>query len=124
MGRYYSGDIEGKFWFGVQSSDDASFFGGTESEPNWINYYFDKDDLSDIKKGIQQCEEELGENLGKLDTFYKKHIVYNDETLSKETGIEKGTLAFLLEWYARLELGRKILTYVQENGDCSFEAEL
>lgn len=24
MGRYYSGDIEGKFWFGVQSSDDIS----------------------------------------------------------------------------------------------------
>ena len=24
MGRFYSGDIEGKFWFGVQSSDDIS----------------------------------------------------------------------------------------------------
>ena len=23
MGRYYNGDIEGKFWFGVQSSDDV-----------------------------------------------------------------------------------------------------
>ena len=22
MGRFYSGDIEGKFWFGVQDSDD------------------------------------------------------------------------------------------------------
>jgi hypothetical protein len=27
MGRYYSGDIQGKFWFAVQSSDDASAFG-------------------------------------------------------------------------------------------------
>ena len=27
MGRYYSGDISGKFWFGVQSSGDASEFG-------------------------------------------------------------------------------------------------
>ena len=27
MGRYYGGDIEGKFWFGVQSSDDADHFG-------------------------------------------------------------------------------------------------
>lgn len=25
MGRYYNGDIEGKFWFGVQSSNDADF---------------------------------------------------------------------------------------------------
>jgi hypothetical protein len=27
MGRYYSGSIAGKFWFGVQSSEDASHFG-------------------------------------------------------------------------------------------------
>ncbi len=27
MGRYYNGDIEGKFMFAVQSSDDADFFG-------------------------------------------------------------------------------------------------
>lgn len=27
MGRYYRGDIEGKFWFGTQSSDDATHFG-------------------------------------------------------------------------------------------------
>lgn len=26
MGRYYTGDIEGKFWFGVQDSDDATYF--------------------------------------------------------------------------------------------------
>jgi hypothetical protein len=27
MGRYYNGDIYGKFWFGIQSSDDASELG-------------------------------------------------------------------------------------------------
>ena len=27
MGRFYTGDIEGKFWFGTQSSDDATHFG-------------------------------------------------------------------------------------------------
>ena len=37
MGRYYNGDIEGKFWFGVQSSDDADFF-GKEGEPSHINF--------------------------------------------------------------------------------------
>lgn len=26
MGRYYSGDINGKFWFGVQNSNDADNF--------------------------------------------------------------------------------------------------
>lgn len=28
MGRYYHGDISGKFWFGIQPSDDASQLGG------------------------------------------------------------------------------------------------
>ena len=32
MGRYYHGDIEGKFWFGVQSSTDAEFFGVEEMQ--------------------------------------------------------------------------------------------
>ena len=36
MGRYYNGDIEGKFWFGVQSSDDGDFFGSKGEEPNHI----------------------------------------------------------------------------------------
>ena len=43
MGRYYSGDIEGKFMFSVQSSDDADFF-GSEGHTSYLNYHFDKDD--------------------------------------------------------------------------------
>ena len=42
MGRRYTGDIEGKFWFGLQSSTAASRFGGEETEPSYINYYFDQ----------------------------------------------------------------------------------
>ena len=30
MGRYYHGDIEGKFWFAVQSSNDADFLDARE----------------------------------------------------------------------------------------------
>jgi len=56
MGRYYSGDIEGKFWFGVQSSDDASFFGGEESEPNHLTYWFDEGHLKEIEAGLASCE--------------------------------------------------------------------
>ena len=40
MGRFYSGDIEGKFWFGLQPSDAPSIFGGTEQEPAYITYDF------------------------------------------------------------------------------------
>ena len=32
MGRFYSGDINGKFWFGIQSSDDISNILDIDSE--------------------------------------------------------------------------------------------
>jgi len=56
MGRYYDGDISGKFWFGVQSSDAADRFGvkgqidkelaedfGEECAP--LCYYFKEEHL-------------------------------------------------------------------------------
>jgi hypothetical protein len=124
MGRYYAGDIEGKFWFGVQSSDDADHFGGDRCEPNYINYNFSTDDLLDIKAGIAICLKQLGKNLQKIDSFFEEHESYNDECLSKTTGIPLGKLSNLLSVYARLELGRKILKCVEDNDYCSFEAEL
>ena len=36
MGRYYNGDIEGKFLFAVQSSNDADFFGQRGKPINFL----------------------------------------------------------------------------------------
>jgi len=128
MGRYYSGDIEGKFWFAVQPSNDASFFGGQESEPksepNYINYYFNTDNLQSIKDGIKQCKKELDDNLKKINIFFKKRKTYNDKQLSEALEVNEDKTKILLEWYARLELGKKILKCVKEKGECYFEAEL
>ena len=40
MGRYYSGDIEGKFGFAIQNSNAADRFGVTGQTPNFLEYYF------------------------------------------------------------------------------------
>ena len=125
MGRYYSGDIDGKFAFAVQASDDASFFGGQESEPNYINYYFDNEDLPDIEEGLATCKENLGEYNEKIKNFFAKNKAYSDEQLAKEeleTTLEK--TKELLTWYFRQQLGKKIYDCVKKQGDCSFEAEL
>jgi len=37
MGRFFSGDIYGKFWFGCQSSYDASNYGVEHKDV--INFY-------------------------------------------------------------------------------------
>ena len=124
MGRYYSGDINGKFWFAVQGSDDASFFGGQESEPNYIEYYFSGDDIESVVEGIKKCEQALDTMKEKLDAFFEKATAYNDAELGKIIGKTEKETTELLGWYARLELGEKILKCLEQNGECQFQAEL
>ena len=75
MGRYYSGDIEGKFWFTIQDSNDADFFGVIGEEPNYLTYYFDKSNLPDIKKGIAKCEKALGKYGKEIKKFFKANEI-------------------------------------------------
>lgn len=131
MGRYYSGDIEGKFWFAVQSSDDASFFGGSDEEREdddgnvfELEYFFQSGDLDDINHGIEECISELGDKKEKLDTFFEKAMGYNDTMVSEALEIDIKEVKPLLEWYARLGLGIKIRDCVKEKGQCTFFAEL
>jgi hypothetical protein len=124
MGRYYNGDIEGKFWFGVQSSDDADFFGQQGQEPSQLNYYFDEDDLPDVNKGIDKCISYLGEMRNKLDQYFKAKDCYNDKELAKHFKITERQVSKYLEWYARLQLGEQIRDCINKIGHCEFEAEL
>jgi len=125
MGRYYSGDIEGKFWFGVQSSNDASFFGGQESPPNFLEYFFEKDtDYQTVCTGVETCRQELGDYKAQLDTFFDENDAYNDQMLAAKLRVSEKTVGKLLEWYARLELGEKIKECLERQGECAFQAEL
>jgi len=128
MGRYYNGDIEGKFWFGVQSSDDALHFGAIEQEPAYIDYYVD--DIEQVEDGLKEARDELGQDEQRLNDYFDKHNSYNHEILIKhykETYIIDLTekeLSRKLELLARIDLGEKIHKVVKEQGSCSFSAEL
>ena len=128
MGRYYNGDIEGKFWFGVQSSDDADFF-GKEGEPSHINYYFSEEDLTSIEKGLKTCEETLGKHFKEIKKFFSdleksKEMGYNNEMIEKSLKVSDRKVKFILEWYARWILGEKIRKCIKKHKECNFEAEL
>jgi hypothetical protein len=128
MGRYYHGDIEGKFWVAVQSSGDADFF-GVEGHSNYLDYYFDEDNLDTINSGIKECEDKLGNCKKILDEFFEGISMYNDEDIKKYFKEKhkinlKGNIRNLLGWYARLGLGQKIKKCVEEKGSCQFQAEL
>ena len=81
MGRYYSGDIDGKFWFGVQSSDAADRFGVQGYQPNYLEYYFSEENLQDVDDEINRIENELGDKLQKLNEFFANKVSYSDDEL-------------------------------------------
>jgi len=118
MGRYYSGDIDGKFWFALQSSDCADRFGVTGEQPQTLEYYFSEDDLEGVEEEIKNIEDALGDKIKVIDEFFEKNNGYNDQML-KEAGITTEELSE----YADLGLGKKIRDCIKEQGYCSFTAE-
>jgi hypothetical protein len=115
MGRYYSGDIEGKFMFAVQSSTAADRFGATYSEPMYVDYYFDEEQLETIKEQLDI----LRPNYEKIRDWFDVKSSY-----TKDEQIEQGITDEDMSDYADYILGEKILNCVLENGECNFTAEL
>jgi hypothetical protein len=119
MGRYYQGDIEGKFWFGVQSSEAPSRFGGTAYEPQVIYYEFNKDEhYQEVCQEVENIETNLGNNFQKIEDFFKDKSSYTTEAL-QEAEITND----MLKEYADLLLGKKIKECLEQQESCNFEAE-
>lgn len=127
MGRHYDGDIQGKFALGVQSSTAADRFGVEGTPPNYVDYYFDKENLEDLESELKKMEEWFGE-------YEKPIMAYHDlfgcdnrpmplqEYLS-EGGYEPMNQEQWTEYYD-YHLGRQILECIKAIGECSFTAEL
>ena len=141
MGRHYDGDIEGKFWFAVQSSDDGEYFGAIDiTEENtdsdyyngFVDYVIYFSDIDRVKAGIDLYKRQLRGNYLILNEFFLSNNGYNDEMIIKYYKDTHGIVineAFLqsnMQIYARLQLGIQILIYFNENPgkDCHFTAEM
>ena len=123
MGRYYSGDIEGKFWFAVQNSDAADRFGVTGVQPEELYYYFDRGNLDDVEEELNVIKKQLGKYRTKMKDFFKSNSAYTDEALANYLGITEDKAKGLISAYADYELGMKIRKSILENGQCEFTAE-
>ena len=123
MGRYYSGDIEGKLWFAVQLSNAADRFGSIGCEPSYLEYYFNEEHLPKVQKELKKIEDVVSlEKIKKLDEFFNKVNGYNDHILE-----EHGILSIWNEHksdYADYKLGKQIEKCLLENKECNFQAEL
>jgi hypothetical protein len=129
MGRYYDGDIEGKFWFAVQSSDDGEHFGCTECGSNVIEYYVDRDTFNDV--GIKQIKE-LKRKLsfkhvqqtgtGKKDTKYNHYDLWQEwnkyvDDFQKEHSDNRNKMFNYLQYENWLLEFKDIGTGKPQNGD-------
>lgn len=106
----------------MQSSTAADRFGVTYSEPNYVDYYFEEEDLQGVEDEIKAIEDKLGNYKLAFDEFFEKVNGYNDDTLKEHHLLEA--------WkkhsadYADLLLGYKIRDRIKEHNYCSFTAEL
>lgn len=170
MGRYYDGSITGKFWFGIQNSDDASYFGveykqfyhyyvcncTIDEEPTENNTYCNEcySSYEEHKESI--IEEEINDDTNKtwdiseneiyycfnietidnvkekvdeLENKYEKYILEysileSNNTIKYDCKIQDDLKKDVLEWVARLCLGKQILYCLNKNRFCSFYAEI
>jgi hypothetical protein len=119
MGRYYSGDIEGKFMFAVHSSDSADRVGSTGTN-NYLEYYFDSEHLETIEEELK----DLKESYEKVNKFFEDLKKKGESGYSNDAIKDAGISSKEMEDYADYLLGEKIKKCVIENGDCQFQAEL
>lgn len=114
MGRYYNGDIEGKFMFAVQSSNAADRFGCIGFN-NYITYYFDEQQLPTIKEELESMQDAFD----KVSKFFE-----GKESWTSEEQEKAGISSQEMSDYADYRLGIQIKDCILKQGYCEFEAEL
>jgi hypothetical protein len=128
MGRYYQGDIEGKFVFGSQSSGAADRFGVAGHTPGYLEYYYTEADLPDLESELKKIENSFKKYKIPLLAYYDLFGVNDDVEISFEEYIQKGGFKAMNAKkqfdFNDYRIGRKILDCIKEHGECSFTAEL
>jgi hypothetical protein len=129
MGRYYSGDIEGKFAFGVQSSNAADRFGVAGQPPDFLEYNYTEADMPHLKDELKIIEDSFGEHKTAIMVYHDLDgSDENKQTLTIEEFLKKSELPEMstAKWndYYDYKIGRKILDHVNMHDTCIFQAEL
>ena len=121
MGRYYNGDVDGKFWFAVQPSNAHEQFGAEECEPTEIQYSIHNDPI--ILERLEIIESILGNYLEPAFSFFKQTDAYNTQEFQlycQNYGLNcktENVARNIIKDYADYELGKQLLDYFIENPD-------
>jgi len=121
MGRYYYGDVEGKFMFAVQPSNAAERFGAEEQEQAYIDYTMCKGDYEKLCAELLSIEK-TGAPQRVREMFIATGDRWSDDKLN-EHGVTQDDMSEYADWV----LGKKMKDYFDDNPDedvINFQAEL
>lgn len=119
MGRYYNGDINGKFWFALQASNVGDRFNQYETYPNLITYSIDREEYDNIKSELRKIK--ANANYEVITEFFNDNNGYNNNIL-EDAGITREQLSE----YADYQFGKKIIDFFDDNPDAdtlTYDAE-
>ena len=120
MGRYYNGDVNGKFMFAVQGSDAHERFGAVEVESAYIHYVVYREDYAEICAELDAIKHKG--HIEKVLKMFNEENGFNDE-IKKQYNVSQEDL----EEYADYEIGMQLKEFFDENPDCyecRFDAEI
>ena len=118
MGRYYYGDIEGKFMFAVQPSNAGERFGAQEEE-SMVPYFVHRDFYDRIVEELESIEK--SGSVDRVNKMFTYEMGYDDDTL-KEYGVSKDDL----KEFADYRLGMNMKEWFDANPEkdwLRYEAE-
>jgi hypothetical protein len=123
MGRYYSGDINGKFGFACQSSDDGEYFGAFESTTSHIPYTIPYEEIPEALEKLKALIEEYNRDTkgtGKADISMTQEEFWDTVDNKQYQDSVWGLLC------GRISMGLAIARFNEQypDSDINFEAEL
>ena len=115
MGRYYYGDIEGKFMFAVQSSDAGERFGAYETpqEPSSIDYAVSRASYDNLSEELKKIE--LSGAVARVEHMWEELEKEGRMGYSQEDCVRFHVTPNDLSEYADWKMGKQMKDYFDDN---------
>jgi hypothetical protein len=108
MGRYYNGDIDGKFMFAVQSSAAGERFEAFDIEPQYVEYCVKRESYGHIEKTLNEIEKTGA--VKRVKNMFDNEVGWNDE-IQKNYNVSDKDVSEYADWV----LGSKMKSFFDEN---------
>lgn len=123
MGRFYTGDINGKFGLGVQSSDDGEYFYATELDPYEVPYAIYSEDIPSALEKLEELITEFNESAKPTEKLTSKMCADDCYGLADSDWFHNNTNYLL---FSRLCMGFQIAEFARKHpgSNIYFHAEI